>query len=94
MKKTYIVKYDLFPYYIVIKGEKMEFCGETRVMSSSIGNFSMKNILGEFGVEVYEDLKAEHRMLCRKYDEGLLQLKKDLLASSSISDIMQHKIQH
>lgn len=93
MKKTYIVKYDIFPYYTVIEGEKVEFCGETRVMSFGLGNYSMKNVLGEFGVEMYEDLKTEERMLCRKYDKEILKLQKDLLASSSVSDIMQHKIQ-
>lgn len=93
MKKTYIVKYDIFPFYTVIEGEKVEFCGKTRIMSVGFGIYSLDNVLGEFGVEMYEELKNEERMLDRKNDEGIVKLQKDLLASSSVSGIMQHIIQ-
>lgn len=92
MKKTYVVSYDLFPYYSVIEGEPMDFGGVTKIMSIGLGLYSPENVLGEFGIEMYEELEEERKMLERKYDEGIFQLRKDLLSSSSVGSIMKHKI--
>lgn len=93
MKKTYIVKYDIFPYYVVVKGELTELRGVPKIMTDGLGLYSPENVLGEYDVNIFDKLEEEWRNLCIQYDKQIIQLRKDLLASSSISDIMQHKIQ-
>lgn len=92
MKNTYIMKYDLFPHFIVVEGEEIEFNGHTKIFCEGLGLYNPECVLGVFGVEMYEELKKERKMLERKYDEGIFQLRKDLLSSSSVSSIMKHKI--
>ncbi|AGZ17627.1 hypothetical protein X824_gp196 [Escherichia phage 4MG] len=83
MKVTAFLKYDLYPYYIVLEGELQENFD----VKTSCGTYSHTKVLRVKPFSEYDLHSKIHRDIKQQHDRCLRKLKVDLLKQNGIDFI-------
>lgn len=84
---TAIVKYDLFPNYVVAKGKLMEDGG---IKTSSTSYFRSRSVIKVLPESEYEPQEAKLRMIQQAYRERERQLRVDILKENGVDFLPQN----
>lgn len=87
MRVTAFVKYDLYPYYIVLEGDLQE----TFDVKTSCGTYGASALLSIKPISEIEKHKEIHTNILKEHDQSLRQLKIDLLKQNGIDFINTDK---
>lgn len=87
MKVTAFVKYDLYPYYIVLLGELQENFD----VKTSCGTYNHSKVLDIKPFSELETHQNTHTTIRREHDQRLRQIKIDLLKEHNINFINTDK---
>lgn len=83
MKVTAFLKYDLYPYYIVLEGD----LDEAFYVKTVCGTYHPKNVLAIKPISELEGHKNTHTAIMKDHDRLLRKLKVDLLEQNGIDFI-------
>ena len=83
MKVTAFLKYDLYPYYIVLEGDLQENFD----VKTSCGTYNHKKVLQIKPFSDFKEHQETHTRICKEHDRLLRQLKVDLLNQNGINFI-------
>lgn len=88
MKVTAFLKYDLYPYYIVLEGDLQENFD----VKTQCGTYNYEKVLQIKPWSELENHRAAHTDIRREHDRLLRQLKIDLLDRYRIDFINRDKL--
>lgn len=83
MKVTAFIRYDIYPYYIVLEGDLQENFD----VKTSCGTYNHRNVLC---IKPFSELKEHednHKKICREYKRLEAELRVDLLKKNGINFI-------
>ncbi|UNA02655.1 hypothetical protein [Enterobacter phage vB_ExiM_F5M1E] len=78
---TAIVKYDVFPYYVVAKGKLLNNGG---VRAEGLGIFSAESVIRIFPDDQYNTLNRQRESLKNDYRKKERQLRIDILEQAGV----------
>lgn len=78
---TAIVRYDIYPHYIVVKGKLLPTGG---VKTRDCGGFSVRSILRILPESEYETQEALRRKITSEYTKKERQLRVDILKENGV----------
>lgn len=87
MKVTAFVRYDLYPYYIVLEGDLQENFD----VKTSCGTYNHTKVLQIKPLSELAEHKETHTRIRKEHDRLLRQLKVDLLKQNGIDFINTDK---
>lgn len=76
------VRYDLYPYYIVVKGKLKSDGG---IIVPDYGSYHPESVLRIFSSDAYFDQEAKHKKIRDTYREKERQLRIDILEQNGVN---------